>query len=66
MPRDVVMKLNDSFSRALHTPEITKRLAELGVEVLAGSPDELAKVMPREIQKWSAVVKASGAKPEGG
>jgi len=64
MPRDVVLKLHDAFSKALHTPEITRRLAELGVEVVAGSPDELTKVMPREITKWAAVVKASGVKPE--
>jgi tripartite-type tricarboxylate transporter receptor subunit TctC len=64
MPRDVVSKLHDAFSKALHTPAITRRLAELGVDVVAGSPDELVKLMPREITKWEAVVKASGAKPE--
>jgi tripartite-type tricarboxylate transporter receptor subunit TctC len=64
MPRDVVLKLHDGFSKSLHTPEITRRLAELGVDVVAGSPDDLAKVMPREITKWAAVVKASGAKAE--
>ncbi len=64
MPRDVVLKLHDGFSKSLHTPEIIRRLAELGVDVVAGSPDDLAKVMPREITKWAAVVKASGAKAE--
>jgi tripartite-type tricarboxylate transporter receptor subunit TctC len=64
MQRDVVLKVHDSFSKALHTPEITKRLAELGVDVVAGTPDELAKLMPQEIVKWGKVVKASGAKPE--
>ena len=64
MPREVVLRLNDAFSRALHTPAITRRLAEMGVDVVAGSPDELARLMPREITKWSAVVKASGAKAE--
>jgi tripartite-type tricarboxylate transporter receptor subunit TctC len=64
MPRDVVLKLHDAFSKALHTPAITRRLAELSVDVVAGTPDELVKLMPREITKWAAVVKASGAKPE--
>ena len=64
MPRDVTMKLYDTYAKALHTPEITKRLAELGVEVVASTPDELAKLMPQEIVKWGKVVKASGAKPE--
>ncbi len=64
MPRDVVLKIHEGFSKALHTPEITRRLAEMGVDVLAGSPDELTKLMPREISKWAAVVKSSGAKAE--
>lgn len=63
-PRDVVLKIHEGFSKALHTPEITKRLAEMGVDVLAGSPDDLTKLMPREITKWAAVVKSSGAKAE--
>jgi tripartite-type tricarboxylate transporter receptor subunit TctC len=60
----VTHKLHDGFARALRTPEITRRLAEMGVDVLAGSPDELAKAMPREIAKWATAVKASGAKAE--
>jgi tripartite-type tricarboxylate transporter receptor subunit TctC len=64
MQRDVVMKIHDGFSKALRTPEITRRLSEMGVDVLAGSPDELTKLMPREIAKWGAVVKSSGAKAE--
>ena len=64
MQRDVVMKIHDGFARALRTPEITRRLSELDVEVVAGSPDELTRLMPREIAKWGAVVRASGAKAE--
>ena len=64
MPRDVVAKIHDGFARALNTPDIKQRLADQGVEVLAGTPDELAKVMPREIAKWAKVVQASGLKPE--
>ena len=64
LPRDVTNKLHESFATALKTPEITRRLAEQGVEVIASTPDELAKLMPREIARWAAVVKASGAKAE--
>jgi tripartite-type tricarboxylate transporter receptor subunit TctC len=64
MPRDVTLKLQEGFAKALQTPEITKRLADQGVEVVAGTPDELAKRMPLEIAKWAKVVKASGVQPE--
>jgi tripartite-type tricarboxylate transporter receptor subunit TctC len=64
MPRDVVLKLHDAFSKALQIPEITRRLADQGVDVTATSPDELTKQMPLEMAKWAKVVKASGLKPE--
>ena len=64
IPREVTLKLQNIFATALRTPEITKRLADQGVEVVAGTPDELAKRMPLEIAKWSKVVKASGLQPE--
>lgn len=64
IPRDVVLRIHDGFAKALRTPEITRRLAEMGVDVVAGTPDELTRLMPREIAKWGAVVKSSGAKAE--
>jgi tripartite-type tricarboxylate transporter receptor subunit TctC len=61
--RDTTLRIHDGFARALRTPEIAKRLADQGVEVTAGTPDELAKIMPLEIRKWGEVVKSSGATP---
>ncbi len=62
MPRDVVLKLHAAFSKSIQAPDIVKRLTEQGVDIVAGSPDELTKLMPLEITKWAAAVKASGAK----
>jgi tripartite-type tricarboxylate transporter receptor subunit TctC len=64
VPRDITLKLQEGFAKALQAPEITKRLADQGVEVVASTPDELAKRMPLEIAKWAKVVKASGVQPE--
>jgi tripartite-type tricarboxylate transporter receptor subunit TctC len=64
IPREVTLKLYETFARALRAPEITKRLGDQGLEVVAGTPDELAKRMPREIAKWAKVVKAAGLQPE--
>jgi tripartite-type tricarboxylate transporter receptor subunit TctC len=61
--RETTLRIHDGFAKALRTPEITKRLADQGVEVTAGTPDELTKLMPLEIKKWGEVVKSSGATP---
>lgn len=63
IPRETTLRIHDGFAKALRTPEITKRLADQGVEVTAGTPDELTKLMPLEIKKWGEVVKSSGATP---
>jgi tripartite-type tricarboxylate transporter receptor subunit TctC len=62
--REVTNKLYESFAAALKAPEITRRLAEQGVDVVASTPAELASLMPREIARWAVVVKTSGAKAE--
>ena len=63
IPRETTLRIHDGFAKSLRMPEITKRLADQGVEVTAGTPDELSKVMPLEIRKWGEVVKSSGATP---
>ncbi|MNC92257.1 Tripartite tricarboxylate transporter family receptor [compost metagenome] len=60
----MVLRINDGFAKALRTPEITRRLTEMAVVVEAGSPEDLARLMPQEIKKWGALVKASGAKAQ--
>ncbi len=63
IPRETALRIHDGFAKALLLPETTKSLAQRGVEVVAGTPDELAKVMPQEIKKWGDVVRSSGANP---
>ena len=62
LPRDVTLRLHAAFSKSLQVPDVVRRLTEQGVEIIAGSPEELTKLMPLEISKWAAAVKASGAK----
>ena len=62
LPRDVTLRLHAAFSKSLQAPDVVRRLTEQGVEIIAGSPEELTKLMPLEISKWAAAVKASGAK----
>jgi tripartite-type tricarboxylate transporter receptor subunit TctC len=40
------------------------RLADLGLTALAGSPADFGKLIAEETEKWSKVVKFSGAKPD--
>lgn len=63
-PRDIVMKLNSAVNAIVKNPEFNKRLAQLGADPVAESPEYFANFLKSEIERWAPVVKASGAKPE--
>jgi tripartite-type tricarboxylate transporter receptor subunit TctC len=63
-PRPIVDKLQVEVKKILLSPEVGKRLAEIGLEVVASTPEELASYQRSEIAKWARVVKESGAKVE--
>jgi len=63
-PRDIVMKLNNAVNAVVRTPDFNKRLAQLGADPVAESPEFFANYLKSEIERWAPVVKASGAKPE--
>ncbi len=64
MPADVVAKLNAEIAASLRAPDVTERLAKLGLEVVASSPAELTAVLNRDVPKWGKAVKDSGAVAE--
>jgi tripartite-type tricarboxylate transporter receptor subunit TctC len=61
-PAEITTKLNQEVRKALDTPELQKRFADLGGELRPMSPDELMAYVRSEHEKWAKVVKASGAK----
>jgi len=63
-PAEIVDKLNKEINAALRDPKIKARLADLGGTVLMGPPADFGKLMADETDKWSKVVRFSGAKPD--
>jgi tripartite-type tricarboxylate transporter receptor subunit TctC len=63
-PRPIIAKLNSALREALADTSLSSRFAAEGAEPLATTPEEYASDIDREETKWSALVKASGAKAE--
>ena len=61
-PAPVVAFLNSEISRIIKKPEIQKRLAELGLTPIDGSPLQFQKVIDQEKGKWGEVIKKSNLK----
>jgi tripartite-type tricarboxylate transporter receptor subunit TctC len=55
-PKPAIERLNREISAAVAKPEVRKRLAELGVEARAGTPEALHDLLVSEIAKWKAVI----------
>ena len=61
-PRPIIDKLGAALRAAVTSDELRSRLADDGAEPLPSTPEEYAADIDREETKWSAIVKASGAK----
>jgi tripartite-type tricarboxylate transporter receptor subunit TctC len=51
-----VQQLNEQLVAALQSNEVKARLAALGVEGLPGSPQDMARYVSEERQRWGQVI----------
>jgi tripartite-type tricarboxylate transporter receptor subunit TctC len=63
-PADVIAKLNEGVAKVLTAESIKAKLANLGLVVVAGKPDELAAVVKDGLKVRGELVKAAGIQPE--
>ena len=63
-PKDVVAKLNAEVRKAMGTPEMKDKLASQGFNVMTGTPEQFGTLLRSEMERWSKVVKVSGAKAD--
>ena len=53
---------SDETARAVKSADVREKLAGLGIDPVGSSPEFMAKYLQDEINKWAAVVKATGMK----
>jgi len=63
-PAAVIVMLNRALAATLADSAVQTALADLGVDIMGGTPEEFAAYIQSEIPKWTAVIKASGASLE--
>jgi tripartite-type tricarboxylate transporter receptor subunit TctC len=63
-PKPIVDKLQGEVAKIIKSPEVSKKLAEIGLDPVGSTPEALATYQRSEIVKWAKVVKDSGAKAE--
>ena len=63
-PAEIVSALHRESANTLAQPEMKERLAALGYEVVASTPEEFAIRIKTEIDTWAKVIRAANIKAE--
>jgi tripartite-type tricarboxylate transporter receptor subunit TctC len=57
LPKETLATLNKQMVRAIRQPDVTRALEERGATVLASTPEQFAKTIASDLEKWGKVVK---------
>ena len=63
-PKPLVERMNHDIARVLKEPDVVKLFREQGVEVIASTPDVFARLVQREVTKWTDVINGANIKVE--
>jgi tripartite-type tricarboxylate transporter receptor subunit TctC len=63
-PREIVMKLSQEMLKALAAPDVRERLASVGADIVATSPEETATIFRTDIEKYARVAKAANIRAD--
>lgn len=63
-PREIIDRLQRETARAIGMPDIHERLVALGFDPIGSSPEEFARRIRAEVEKWAQVIRAAGLQPQ--
>jgi tripartite-type tricarboxylate transporter receptor subunit TctC len=63
-PAPILSKLHQEISKIAALSDIREKFAQLGLDTIVGSPEELATIIKSDIVKWAKVIKDAGIKAE--
>ena len=63
-PAPVIARMNREIARVVQLPDVRQKLIEQGGDPVAGSPEQLDRVVKSELKKWAEVIQAAKIKPD--
>ncbi len=61
-PPAIINKMNADIVRAMQAPEVRERITGFGYDIIGSTPEQFSTHLRSEVERWSKVVKASGAR----
>ena len=63
-PQPIISTLSTEVRRIQQLPDVKERFAELGIDVLQGSPQELLAFTRAEIDRFAKIIRETGIRAE--
>ena len=63
-PKEIIAKLEKDINDVIKSPDVYKKLVDLGFDPIAGSAADFAALIDRDLPVWRDVVLKSGARAE--
>jgi tripartite-type tricarboxylate transporter receptor subunit TctC len=63
-PKDIVQKLNREIQWVLEQPDVRKRFADGGLDIVGGPPEAFEALLKRDYAKYGKILVGAGVKPE--
>jgi tripartite-type tricarboxylate transporter receptor subunit TctC len=63
-PQEVVRRLNVEMVKILTSAEVKERFGNIGVEVVAGTPEQFSVFLKSEVERWARVVKEANIRAD--
>jgi tripartite-type tricarboxylate transporter receptor subunit TctC len=64
VPRPLLVRLHDSFQKALALPVVNDRLVKTGLKTYRMSQVEFTKYVERDMERWKTVIESAGIKAD--
>jgi tripartite-type tricarboxylate transporter receptor subunit TctC len=64
LPPAVAKRLGEGFVKAIRDPEVSAKLSAAGMDVVAGTPEQLAALQRREFEQRGKLIREAGIKGE--
>lgn len=65
-PRPIIERLNKTFADILKMPDIQQKHADVGAQIIGGTPEQFHAYLKAEVAKFGKLVKAAGIKAAAG
>ncbi|MBI4194773.1 MAG: tripartite tricarboxylate transporter substrate binding protein [Betaproteobacteria bacterium] len=59
-PKAIVTRLHSEIVKIVKMPDVSKRVVELGFDIIASTPEQFAAQVRTEVEKWGKVIRTAG------